>query len=75
MSWFLLAVNSGRCGFELGNCFCTGAKNIARLDQIERYLGPDVPRVLCLDDSFATGGQPSEQWAFAKLAVTVFTPS
>ena len=46
-------------------------KDRARLDQIERYLRSDVPRVLCLDDSFATGGQPSEQ-AFAKVAASGF---
>jgi protein tyrosine phosphatase (PTP) superfamily phosphohydrolase (DUF442 family) len=42
-----------------------------RLDQIERSLRPDVPRVLCLDDNFATGGQPTEQ-AFAKVAASGF---
>src|SRR5262249_41061913 len=42
-----------------------------RLDQLERYLKSDVPRVLCLDDNFATGGQPSEQ-AFAKVAASGF---
>jgi protein tyrosine phosphatase (PTP) superfamily phosphohydrolase (DUF442 family) len=39
----------------------------AWLDKIEQTLKSDVPRVLCLDSSFATGGQPSEQ-AFAKVA-------
>jgi protein tyrosine phosphatase (PTP) superfamily phosphohydrolase (DUF442 family) len=43
----------------------------ARLDKIEQSLKPDVPRVLCLDDSFATGGQPTEQ-AFAKVAASGF---
>lgn len=42
-----------------------------RLDQIENNLKPDVPRVLCLDDSFATGGQPTDQ-AFAKAAASGF---
>ena len=42
-----------------------------RLDQIERYLKPDVPRILCLDDSFATGAQPTDQ-AFAKAAASGF---
>jgi protein tyrosine phosphatase (PTP) superfamily phosphohydrolase (DUF442 family) len=42
-----------------------------RLDKIEQSLKSDVPRVLCLDDSFATGGQPSEQ-AFAKVAASGF---
>jgi protein tyrosine phosphatase (PTP) superfamily phosphohydrolase (DUF442 family) len=43
----------------------------ARLDQIEQSLKPDVPRVLCLDGSFATGGQPTEQ-AYAKAAASGF---
>jgi len=42
-----------------------------RLDKIEQSLKSDVPRVLCLDDTFATGGQPSEQ-AFAKVAASGF---
>ncbi|HEY6363985.1 MAG TPA: protein tyrosine phosphatase family protein [Candidatus Binatia bacterium] len=43
----------------------------ARLDKIEQTLKSDVPRVLCLDDNFATGGQPSEQ-AFDKVAASRF---
>jgi protein tyrosine phosphatase (PTP) superfamily phosphohydrolase (DUF442 family) len=43
----------------------------ARLDKIEQTLKSDVPRVLCLDDNLATGGQPSEQ-AFAKVAASGF---
>jgi protein tyrosine phosphatase (PTP) superfamily phosphohydrolase (DUF442 family) len=43
----------------------------ARLDKIEQTLKSDVPRVLCLDSSFATGGQPTEQ-AFAKIAASGF---
>jgi len=43
----------------------------ARLDKIEQSLKSDVPRVLCLDNNFATGGQPSEQ-AFAKVAASGF---
>jgi hypothetical protein len=46
-------------------------KDRARLDTIEQSLKSDVPRVLCLDGSFATGGQPSEQ-AFAKVAANGF---
>lgn len=42
-----------------------------RLDQIEQALQVDVPRVLCLTDNFATGGQPTEQ-AFSKLAANGF---
>jgi protein tyrosine phosphatase (PTP) superfamily phosphohydrolase (DUF442 family) len=43
----------------------------ARLDKIEQTLKSDVPRVLCLDSSFTTGGQPTEQ-AFAKIAASGF---
>lgn len=43
----------------------------ARLDQIEQSLKADVPRILCLDRSFATGGQPAEQ-AYNKIAATGF---
>ena len=43
----------------------------ARLDQIERSLKSDVPRVLCLDGSFATGGQPTDQ-AYSKAATSGF---
>ena len=43
----------------------------ARLDQIEQALKADVPRLLCLNDSLATGGQPSEH-AFSKVAASGF---
>ena len=43
----------------------------ARLDQIEQSLKADVPRLLCLNDSLATGAQPSEQ-AFSKIAASGF---
>jgi protein tyrosine phosphatase (PTP) superfamily phosphohydrolase (DUF442 family) len=43
----------------------------ARLDQIERYLKADVPRILCLDNDFATGAQPTDQ-AYAKAATSGF---
>ncbi|HVH92807.1 MAG TPA: hypothetical protein VM783_15670, partial [Candidatus Acidoferrum sp.] len=46
-------------------------KDRTRLDQIEQSLKSDVPRALCLDNNFATGGQPSEQ-AFAKVAASGF---
>jgi uncharacterized protein (TIGR01244 family) len=42
-----------------------------RLDQIEHALQMDVPRLLCLTDNLATGGQPTEQ-AFSKLAANGF---
>ncbi|MDP2602192.1 MAG: hypothetical protein Q8S00_06315 [Deltaproteobacteria bacterium] len=43
----------------------------ARLDQIEQSLKSDVPRVWCLDGSFTTGGQPTDQ-AYAKAAASGF---
>jgi protein tyrosine phosphatase (PTP) superfamily phosphohydrolase (DUF442 family) len=46
-------------------------KDRARLDKIEQSLKSDVPRVLCLDDNFATGGQPTQQ-AFANVAASGF---
>jgi protein tyrosine phosphatase (PTP) superfamily phosphohydrolase (DUF442 family) len=49
----------------------TQQKDRGRLDQIEQSLKSDVPRVLCLDSNFATGGQPTEQ-AYAKAAASGF---
>ena len=46
-------------------------KDRAQLNQIEQSLKPDVPRVLCLDASFATGAQPSDK-AFGKIAASGF---
>lgn len=43
----------------------------SRLDQIERYLKADVPRLLCLDKDFASSGQPTEQ-AYSKAAASGF---
>jgi protein tyrosine phosphatase (PTP) superfamily phosphohydrolase (DUF442 family) len=55
--------------------FCLAAEmpgnERARLDQIERSLKSEVPRVLCLDGSFTTGGQPTDQ-AYAKAAASGF---
>jgi len=42
-----------------------------RLDRIEQSLKGDVPRVLCLDARFATGGQPLDG-AYAKAAASGF---
>jgi len=42
-----------------------------RLAQTQKLLSPDVPRVLCLDESFATGGQPGGE-AYAKAAAAGF---
>lgn len=38
-----------------------------KLDKIQQALKNDVPRILCLDERIATGGQPTDA-AFAKLA-------
>jgi protein tyrosine phosphatase (PTP) superfamily phosphohydrolase (DUF442 family) len=43
----------------------------ARLDQIQKTLSADIPRVLCLDDDFATGAQPTGD-AYAKAAASGF---
>ncbi len=43
----------------------------ARLDRIQQTLSPDVPRVLCLDENFATGAQPTGD-AYAKAAASGF---
>ena len=43
----------------------------SRLDQIERYLKADVPRILCLDNDFASSGQPADQ-AYSKAAASGF---
>jgi uncharacterized protein (TIGR01244 family) len=42
-----------------------------RLAKIEQALKDDVPRIVCVDESFATAGQPKET-AFAKLAASGF---
>jgi uncharacterized protein (TIGR01244 family) len=38
-----------------------------KLDKIQQALKDDVPRILCVDERIATGGQPTDA-AFAKLA-------
>ena len=43
------------------------AQDRDKLDRIQQALKDDVPRILCLDERVATGGQPTEA-AFAKLA-------
>lgn len=42
-----------------------------RLEQTQKFLSADVPRVLCLDENFATGGQPTGD-AYAKAAASGF---
>lgn len=39
----------------------------AKLDQIQTALKDDVPKILCVDERFATAAQPKDS-AFAKLA-------
>jgi protein tyrosine phosphatase (PTP) superfamily phosphohydrolase (DUF442 family) len=43
-----------------------------RLAQTQKLLSADVPRVLCLDENFATGGQPTGA-AYAKAAASGFS--
>lgn len=43
----------------------------ARLERIQQTLSADVPRVLCLDENFATGGQPVGD-AYVKAAASGF---
>ncbi|HVO96398.1 MAG TPA: sulfur transferase domain-containing protein [Terriglobales bacterium] len=43
----------------------------ARLDRIQQSLSADIPRVLCLDENFATGAQPKGN-AYAKAAANGF---
>jgi protein tyrosine phosphatase (PTP) superfamily phosphohydrolase (DUF442 family) len=45
--------------------------NRRRLDHIQQSLSSDVRRMLCLDESFATGGQPKDQ-AYTKAATAGF---
>src|SRR5215831_2531238 len=71
MNKFLLAVVASVAVSTSGIAAEQQPKDRGRLDQVERYLKSDVPRVLCLDDNFATGGQPTEQ-AFAKVAASGF---
>ena len=42
-----------------------------RLDKIQQSLKDDVPRILCIDERFATGGQPTDM-AYSKLAANGF---
>lgn len=43
----------------------------ARLDQIQQILSADVPRILCFDEDFATGAQPTGD-AYTKAAASGF---
>ena len=43
------------------------AQDRDKLDRIQQSLKDDVPRIMCIDERVATGGQPTEG-AYAKLA-------
>lgn len=48
-----------------------GQSKSERLAEIESALKDDVPRMLCIDNNFATGAQPTEN-AYSKLAANGF---
>jgi uncharacterized protein (TIGR01244 family) len=43
------------------------AQDRDKLDRIQQALKSDIPRILCIDERVATGGQPTDA-GFAKLA-------
>ncbi|HSO74531.1 MAG TPA: protein tyrosine phosphatase family protein, partial [Blastocatellia bacterium] len=45
----------------------SGEQDREKLDRIQQALKDDVPRILCIDERVATGGQPTDA-GFAKLA-------
>ena len=49
----------------------TAKADRTRLDQIQKSLSADVPRILCLDENFATGAQPTGG-AYTKAAANGF---
>ena len=59
------------CGAALGSAAESLKTDRARLDRIQQALSTEVPRVLCLDDDFATGAQPVGD-AYAKAAENGF---
>lgn len=48
-----------------------GKVDRARLNQIQKSLSADVPRILCLDENFATGAQPTAD-AYTKASANGF---
>jgi uncharacterized protein (TIGR01244 family) len=50
---------------------CALAQQPSRQAQIEGALKGEIPKLLCVNDGFATGGQPADA-AFAKLAANGF---
>jgi protein tyrosine phosphatase (PTP) superfamily phosphohydrolase (DUF442 family) len=55
----------------IANATASPAADRARLDKIQQTLSAEVPRVLCLDDDFATGAQPVGD-AYTKAATNGF---
>lgn len=55
----------------IANATESPAADRARLDKIQQTLSAEVPRVLCLDDDFATGAQPVGD-AYTKAAANGF---
>lgn len=63
---------AGICLVAASACAAENQKaDRARLDQIQKTLSADIPRVLCLDENFATGAQPTGD-AYAKAAASGF---
>ena len=52
-------------------CLAAMGQDRDKLDKVQQALKDDVPRVLCVDERVATGGQPKDT-AFAKLAANGF---
>ena len=50
----------------------TQSAHSMRLEQTQKILSAEVPRVLCLDENFATGGQPTGD-AYSKAAASGFS--
>src|SRR5215510_1754089 len=48
-------------------CVTSVAQEKAKLEKMQDELKDDVPHLLCVDENFATAGQPKDA-AFAKLA-------
>ena len=69
MFWTIIAVISFSIAFA--GAAETPKAERARLDQIQKILSPDVPRILCLDENFATGAQPTGD-AYVKAAASGF---
>ena len=69
MFWTIIALIS--FSIAIAGAAETPKAERARLDQIQKILSPDVPRILCLDENFATGAQPTGD-AYVKAASSGF---